>query len=94
MRISVFLPGAVSEGCTTRMQLERDLTHGANADLGDVDTSLLCLWAVSLSLTHPRTGILMQFDVEEPPLFEAVRERELQAWLPFRSGGTLSVSGQ
>ena len=80
--------------CTVCMRLEGDLKHPVNADLEDVDTSLLCLWAVSLSLTHPLTGVLMQFDVEEPPLFEAVRERELQAWLPFRSGGTLSVPGQ
>ena len=80
--------------CTVRTKLHVGLMHPANADLGDVDASLLCLWAVSLSLTHPRTGVLMNFDVEEPPLFDAVRERELQSWLPFRSGGVLSVSGQ
>ena len=76
------------------MKLDGDLRHPVYADLGDVDASLLCLWAVSLSLTHPRTGVLMNFEVEEPPLFDAVRERELQSWLPFRSGGRLSVSGQ
>ena len=76
------------------MKLDWGLMPPVYADLGDVDASLLCLWAVSLSLTHPRTGVLMNFDVEEPPLFDAVRERELQSWLPFRSGGALSASGQ
>ena len=50
------------------------------AGLDDVDASLLCLWAVGLSLTHPRTGVLMNFKIEEPRLFDAVREREFQAW--------------
>jgi len=48
--------------------------------LDDVDASLLCLWAVGISLTHPRTGVLMNFQIEEPRLFDAVREREFQAW--------------
>ncbi len=45
-----------------------------------MEVSSLCLWAVGLSLTHPRTGVLMNFELEEPPLFDAVREREFQAW--------------
>ena len=33
----------------------------------DGGTSGLCLWAVSISLTHPRTGHLVRFGIPEPP---------------------------
>jgi hypothetical protein len=45
-----------------------------------VDASDLCLWAVGISLTHPSSGELMTFSIEEPPLFDAVRAREFEAW--------------
>ncbi|BDA48980.1 probable ribosomal large subunit pseudouridine synthase D [Coccomyxa sp. Obi] len=47
---------------------------------GVVDTSDLCLWAVGISLTHPSTGELLNLGIEEPPLFEAVRASEFEAW--------------
>lgn len=47
---------------------------------GEVDTSELCLWAVGISLTHPATGELMSFNIDEPPLFEAVRAAEFETW--------------
>ncbi len=47
---------------------------------GDVDISDLCLWAVGISLTHPSTGELLNLSIEEPPLSEAVRASEFEAW--------------
>jgi hypothetical protein len=47
---------------------------------GEDGASGLCLWAVSISLTHPRSGQLVQLSIPEPPLFEAVRAREFAAW--------------
>ena len=45
-----------------------------------MDASGLCLWAVSVSLTHPRSGELMTLAIAEPPLFEAARAREFESW--------------
>lgn len=53
---------------------------GLEGDDGEVDTTELCLWAVGISLTHPSTGDLMEFSIEEPPLFEAVRAAEFEMW--------------
>lgn len=40
----------------------------------------LCLWASSLSLTHPNTGELMRFEAEQPPWLKEVTQGELAAW--------------
>ena len=61
--------------------LESGATSEDDAESAEeVDTSDLCLWAVSISLTHPSTGELMTFSIDEPPLFNAVRGREFEAW--------------
>jgi hypothetical protein len=53
---------------------------GAGEPPAAEEASGLCLWAVGVSLTHPRSGELMTLAIGEPPLFEAARAREFEAW--------------
>ncbi|KAK9790323.1 hypothetical protein WJX73_005908 [Symbiochloris irregularis] len=54
----------------------------------------LCLWASSLSLTHPHTGELMRFEAKQPSWFGDVTQGELAAWQEHKFAQSSDVKTQ
>ena len=76
-------------------QLRQHMAHLGHPILGDdlytgeihnLRHKGLHLWALSLSMAHPLTGVPLEIAIDEPPKFDTRRAWELRRWLKLRTG--------